>query len=360
MTEQATRETCVGADARDLAELCAKVAPASRYHHRLSGVRQRTLARPAGSLGRLDEVVHRVAAIRRQVAPGPLPAVVSVLASDHGVASQGTSLFPPATTSRVLRLIASGSAPVSLLAAGVGARVEWADFGLLTPVGDQQYKVAQGTADISRADAMTTGQALCAVANGARFASRRLGAEPIVAVGEIGVGNTTASAALSARLLGLPAARVVGAGSGVGEATIARKISLVDAALARVGDLPDDPIRLVAALGGFEIAGNVGVILAAAANRQVVVLDGFITAVAALVAVRMCPPVGDYLVAAHQSAERGHALLLQDLGQPPLLELGLRLGMGSGAALAVGLINAALTVDQSTPAAAGAGLVMQR
>ena len=349
------------ADARHLpaavAALCAQVGPVDARAARLSAVRHLTRARPAGALGALDMLVHQIAAIRGRPAGGPLAATASVLAADHGVAVHGTSAYRFGATGAVLRLVAAGAAPVNQLAAQVGAGVEYADFGLAQPVGDQAYSVAPGTADISRQDAMSAEQAVRAVLNGARYAGDRLATAEMLAVGEIGVGNTTATAALAARLLRRPAAETVGPGSGVPAETVALKLATVDRALARSRSAPDDPLSLLANLGGFEIAGNVGVILAAAARRQVIVLDGAITATAALLAVRLCPNAADFLVAGHESTEPVHRLLLRALHRSPLLRLDMRLGMASGATLALGLVNAALAVDLQTPPARAAGLV---
>lgn len=339
------------ADRAALAALCARVGLPDRTAARLTHVRQLTRARPPGSLGLLDTLVPRLAGILGRPSPGELSAAVSVLAGDHGVAVHGTSVFRPDVTARVLELIAAGRAPVNVLAARLPAPVEYADFGLARPVGDQRYKVSAGTADITGQDAMTPAQALRAIRHGAAYADARLAGVDLVAVGEIGVGNTTATTALAARLLGLPADGLTGVGSGVPDATVRHKAHLVEQALHRTRDLPDDPVAVLAALGGYEIAGNVGVVLASAARRQVVVVDGTITAVAALVAARLCPAVTEYLVAAHLSSEPAHRLLLDTLGRPPLLQLEMRLGMASGAALAVGLINAALAVAEHTPGA---------
>jgi nicotinate-nucleotide--dimethylbenzimidazole phosphoribosyltransferase len=348
-----------------LAAVCRRIAPPDRFTARRAEVWQRTLARPIGSLGRLDDLVRTIAGIRRDARPGPLPAAVSILAGDHGVAAHGVSAFRHGLTHHVLELIASGRAPVNILADRVPAKVVTADFGLATsgrggaaPTGDQAYKVACGTADISRQDAMTIEQARRAIAGGVAFTNERLGDEPLLAVGEIGVGNTTAAAALTARLLGTPPAQVVGAGSGVDAAVVERKRDLVAAAVRRTRGLPDDPVGLLAALGGFEIAGNVGVILAAAGQRRVIVLDGYITAVAALIAVRLCRPVAGYLIASHLSTEPGHQVLLDTLGLSPLLSLGMRLGMASGATLALGMVNAALAVAALTPGARSVGLTL--
>ncbi|MFD6530900.1 nicotinate-nucleotide--dimethylbenzimidazole phosphoribosyltransferase [Streptomyces sp. NPDC060184] len=343
-----------------MAELCDRIGPPDRSAARFAAVRLRTLARPPGALGRLDELVPRISAIRGDPAPGPLPAVISVLAADHGLARHSASAFPQHAGGRVLALALSGRAPVNILADRVSAQFACADFGLTQPVGDPEYRMGPGTGDISVEDAMSAALAERAVLGGARYAQSRLGDEPLVAVGEIGIGNTTAAAALAAVLLDLPPDAVVGAGSGVDASGVARKHGLVAQALHRTARISrDDPMALIAALGGFEIAGNVGVILAAAAARRVVVLDGFITGVAALLAVRLCPQASAYLVAAHRSAEPGHQPVLEAIGLEPLLDLGMRLGMGSGAAMVLGLINTTLELARSTPRARDVGLALQ-
>jgi nicotinate-nucleotide--dimethylbenzimidazole phosphoribosyltransferase len=331
--------------------LCAAVEPPSSAHTRMSRMRQRALARPVDGLGHLDKVTYRISGILRELAPGPLPAVISVLAADHGVAARGTSLYGSGVGARVLGLIADGRSPLNVVADLIPARVEWADVGLLSAVGDQRYKTGDGTGDIADTDAMSLQQAHDAVLRGAAYARDRLGQEPLLAVGEIGIGNTTATAALTARLLGAQPSALVGPGTGVDAATVEHKRRIVADAVRRTRGLSDDPLRLLAALGGYEIAGNVGVILTAAAQRRVVVLDGYITAVAALVAVRLCPAVQGYLVAAHRSAEPGHQAILDALGLRPLLDLEMRMGMASGAALALGLINSALALASNTPPA---------
>jgi nicotinate-nucleotide--dimethylbenzimidazole phosphoribosyltransferase len=325
---------------------------------RLSRMRQLTLARPAGSLGRLDETIHHVAAIRGEVVTACLPAAVSVLAGDHGVARHGTSVFQSGVTRSVLMLIEAGRAPVNVMAERVPARVVVADFGLHEPAGSTRYRVGPGTADVCVEDAMPSHAAVTAIANGIAYAQEQLDDAAIVAVGEIGVGNTTVASALTARLLNLAPAEVVGAGSGVDDATVARKRAIVEQALRRTDVAGDDVVALLAALGGYEIAGNVGVILAAAAARQVVVLDGFITGVAALLAVRMCPTVRKYLIASHQSAEPGHAAILEALGLRPLLALEMRLGMSSGGTLALGLISTMVSVTVDVPPARTVGLAV--
>ncbi|MBE2997217.1 nicotinate-nucleotide--dimethylbenzimidazole phosphoribosyltransferase [Nocardiopsis sp. HNM0947] len=321
-------------------------------------MRQLTRARPPRSLGALDTLAEQVAVVLNDADTGPLPAVLSVTAADHGVARNEISRFSYGTTSSVFSLITSGDAPINHLAAHVPARVEAADFGLADTVRTREYKVANGTEDLSRRDAMSVEQARASILNGVAFAEERLLQDcSAVGVGEIGVGNTTSAAALTARLLGLSGTSVVGSGVGASPATVERKSRLVEVALQRTVNYPDDPLRLLAALGGFEICGNIGVILGAARAGRIIVLDGFITGVAAVLATRLCPAVAGYLVAAHRSAEPGHQFVLDELELRPLLDLGMRLGMASGAAVALGMINAVLAVCADTPAAAKVGLV---
>ncbi|MCZ4121789.1 nicotinate-nucleotide--dimethylbenzimidazole phosphoribosyltransferase [Streptomyces sp. H39-S7] len=238
---------------------------------RLARVVAATGARPAGSLGRLDEIGWQVAGILRTHRVRPLPVVVSVLAGDHGVAEHGVSAHRPESTARLFAEIVAGKAPVSALAARAGGRVEAADLGIRTDTGDHRYKVGNGTADISRADAMTFGRALDAIEAGARFAREVFPAGTMAACGEIGVGTTTAATALAARLLGADPRDLAGRGSGVGEETVGLKARLVAQALERTSGLGADPVRQLAALGGYELCGNVGAILAAAARGCLVV-----------------------------------------------------------------------------------------
>jgi nicotinate-nucleotide--dimethylbenzimidazole phosphoribosyltransferase len=339
-----------------IGDLCQRVRPVEHRFAGLARIHQLTLARPGGSLGDLDHAIRRVAAIRRALVPAAMDTVVSVLAGDHGVAMRGVSAYPYGHTGRVLELIAAGQAPVSILAGRLPARVVHADVGLAQPVGDQRYKVAAGTRDLTVTDALTAEESERAVLNGARYAVEQLGSSSLLVLGEIGIGNTTAASALAARLLRTRTEGMVGSGSGVPGDTVGRKRALVEQALRRIAELPDDPLRLLRAVGGLEIAANVGVILAAAGQGRVVLLDGVITAVSALVAVKVCPPAAGYLLAGHQSSEPAHAALLASLRLVPLLRLNIHLGMASGAALAAGVLNSALAVAAGTPAAGSAGL----
>jgi nicotinate-nucleotide--dimethylbenzimidazole phosphoribosyltransferase len=289
--------------------------------------------KPRGSLGRLEEIAQRVAGIRHDPAPGRLRAAVVVAAADHGVAHEGVSAYPQEVTRQMLANFDEGGAAVCVLARVAGASLRVIDAGVGTPTGN----IAEGPA-MSRADALRW------IENGASVADDlAAGDVGVVALGEMGIGNTTAAAALCAVLLHVNAAATCGKGTGVDEAGVAHKVEVVSRAL-RVNELSADPIAVLAALGGFELALLCGLALGAAANHQVVLLDGFIATVSALVAARIAPDAAESMIAAHLSPEPGHRLALDALGLEPLLDLGVRLGEGSGAALALPLLDASLAI----------------
>lgn len=316
-----------------LEQVLARIEPAD---HEASKAAARALdakTKPRGSLGRLEEVAQRVAGIRHDPAPGRLQAAVVVAAADHGVASEGVSAYPQEVTRQMLANFDDGGAAVCVLARIAGASLLVIDAGVGAPTGN----IADGPA-MSRADALRWVEEGMGVAD--ELASAGVG---IVAIGEMGIGNTTAAAALCAALLDVEPAATCGRGTGVDDAGLARKVEVVSRALS-ANDLSDDPLALLAALGGFELAVMCGLALGAAASRQVVLLDGFIATVAALVATRLAPQAADAMIAAHLSPEPGHRLVLDALGLEPLLDFGLRLGEGSGAALALPLLDASLAI----------------
>ncbi len=302
------------------------------------------LTKPPGSLGRLEELAARVALITGDPMPRIEAPVIFTLAGDHGVVAEGVSAYPQAVTAQMVENFCRGGAAVNALARHVGARVVVADFGVATDLAPHPNlvarKVGHGTRSLARGPAMTSAETCAAVEAGAALVDEA--APDCVGTGEMGIGNTTAASALTAALTGAAVEAVTGRGTGVDEAGWARKVGAIRSALEVNRPDPRDPLGVLAALGGFEIAGLVGVILAGAGRRVPVVLDGFIATAAALVAVRLRAEVREYLVAAHRSAEPGHALLLETLGLAPYLDLGMRLGEGTGAALGIGLIRAAL------------------
>jgi nicotinate-nucleotide--dimethylbenzimidazole phosphoribosyltransferase len=290
--------------------------------------------KPRGSLGRLEEVAAQIAAVRGTAHPGRLDAAVVVAAADHGVAAEGVSAYPAEVTRQMLANFEAGGAAVCVLARAAGARVLVADVGVGKPTGN----IAHGPAmSEGRVRALLQEGEACA----AQLAADGVG---IVALGEMGIANSTVAAALVSALLGVDPERVCGRGTGLDDEGVARKVAVVRRALAANPVDRDDPVAVLAAVGGPELALLCGVALGATARRMVVVLDGFISSAAGLAAVRIAPEAGSAMIAAHLSPEPGHGLVLDELGLEPLLALGLRLGEGSGAALCLPLLDASLAV----------------
>jgi nicotinate-nucleotide--dimethylbenzimidazole phosphoribosyltransferase len=290
--------------------------------------------KPRGSLGELEELACRIAGIRHDADPRKLEAAVVVVAADHGVAQERVSAYPPEVTQQMVANFDAGGAAVCVLARLAGASLRVVDAGVGTP-----------TQSIAAGPAMTLPECVGLVERGILLADElaRDGAG-VVALGEMGIGNSTAAAAVCAALLEVDPALTCGRGTGLDDAGVERKVDVVRRALRANPVDPEDPLGLLAALGGFELAVLAGLVLGGAANRLVLLLDGFITTAAALVAARLCPTAVASMVAAHRSPEPGHTLALEALGLEPLLDLGLRLGEGSGAALALPLLHASLAV----------------
>jgi len=342
-----------------LAELLDSIAPptpdgaeAARNH--LDG-----LTKPPGSLGRLEEIALRLALLRGR-APEVRHPVIFTFAADHGVVAEGVSAYPQVVTAQMVENFVRGGAAVNVLARQAGARVVVADFGVAGPLGRSPNLVGcpigPGTANIAVGPAMTREQAIRAVETGARLADEALEAgADLLATGEMGIGNTTTASVITAAVTGAAPERVTGRGTGIDDATLARKVAVVRRALEVNRPDARDGLDVLAKVGGFEIGGLVGVILAGAARRVPVALDGFIAGAAALLAVTLAPLSRHVLFAAHRSAEPGHALVLDHLGLEPYLDLSLRLGEGTGAALFIHLARAAALVwsEMATFKAAG-------
>ncbi len=321
------------------------IAPLDEVAQAQALARQETLTKPAGSLGRLEEIAVRLAGITGQVRPTVARKAVVVLASDHGVAVEGVSAYPAEVTPQMVQNFLRGGAAINALARQVGARVVIVDVGVAATIdhpGLIKRKVAPGTANMAEGPAMTREQAVSAAQVGMAVLDELVAQGlDLVATGEMGIGNTTAASALTAALTGRSAQEVTGYGTGISATQHQHKVQVIERALVHNAPDPADPLDVLAKIGGLEIAGLVGLILAAAAQRVPVVIDGFITGAAALVAVRLCPQVRDYLFAGHVSVEQGHRIILETLELRPLLDLGLRLGEGTGAVLAMSLIEAA-------------------
>jgi nicotinate-nucleotide--dimethylbenzimidazole phosphoribosyltransferase len=311
------------------------------------------LTKPPGSLGRLEALVVQLAGITGDPHATFDRRTIVVAAADHGVAGQGVSAYPADVTPQMVANFLAGGAAINALAALVRADVTVVDAGVARPIPDVGTPVARlvsvpiraGTDDMTGGPAMSRDEALRAVGIGLMVGSTVVadGAE-LIGVGEMGIGNTTAASAVTAAMTGLPAERVTGRGTGIDDEGHERKIDVVSRALGRHHPAPADPIHVLAAVGGFEIGVLVGVLLGGVAARVPVILDGFITGAAALIAAALAPGTERRCIAAHRSVEPGHAVLLERLGLRPLLELDLRLGEGTGAALAMGLVDAGIAI----------------
>ena len=314
------------------------------------------LTKPPGSLGRLEKLALQVGVVLGDPPPPLEDAVVFVFAADHGVAAQGVSAYPAEVTAQMCANFSGGGAAINVLTRACGAGVRVVDAGVAADVGGlagiEHRKVRAGTDDLSAGPAMTASEVEEALALGMEVAGGGAGstgaARPpgpwLVGVGEMGIGNTTAAAAVTACLTGAAGREVVGRGTGVDDGGLARKRDVVERAVARVArdeDPRSDAVAVLRQVAGFEIAAMSGAMIGAAARGALVLVDGFISSAAALAACRLCPGLSPYLVASHRSTEPGHAVVLAALGLEPLLDLDMRLGEGTGCALAIPIVRAA-------------------
>jgi nicotinate-nucleotide--dimethylbenzimidazole phosphoribosyltransferase len=309
------------------------------------------LTKPRGSLGRLEDLAVQLAGITGEPAPALEPRWIVVVAADHGIALRGVSAYPPEVTGQMVDNFLAGGAAISALARLHRASIVVVDAGVdrpfvsSSPAGGVRFvssPIGRRTGDMSVGPAMSRGDAIRSIelglwvaADGVREGIR------LLALGEMGIGNTTSASAITTVMTGGPASAVTGRGTGVDDVGLARKVELIEQAIALNEPDRRDPIGVLAVVGGFEIGALVGLILGSAAARIPVVLDGFISGAAALIAAELCPAVTPRLIAGHRSPEPGHAIVLDRLGLSAILELDLRLGEGTGAALALGILDAA-------------------
>lgn len=318
------------------------------------------LTKPRGSLGRLEDLAVQMAEITGRDSPTLHAKVVVVAAGDHGVVEEGVAAYPREVTRQMVENFVSGGAAINCLARLAGARVVVADFGVdcppFTSGSVRNLKVARGTRNLAREAAMSREECERAIAAGAELIDEEhVRGLDALAIGEMGIGNTTPASCLVAAFTGISVREAVGKGTGLDEAGVERKRKVVEKALALHRSALPDPLAVLAALGGFEIAGLAGAAMRAAQLRVPVFVDGFISSAAALAAARIAPGLEGFLIAAHRSAEPGHAAALKALGLKPLLELEMRLGEGTGAALAFNLAEASVRVltDMATFGEAG-------
>ncbi len=326
-----------------------RVAPLDEAAMQEARGRLDQLTKPRGSLGWLEELAVQLAGITGRVRQRLPNKTVILMAADHDVVQEGVSAYPQSVTAQMVENFLRGGAAINVLARQASARVVVVDMGVAGNLPNHPDLIARklgwGTRNIARGPAMTREEALAAIEVGFQLADEeiRRGTD-LLATGDMGIGNTTPSSAIAAVLLGRRAHEVTGRGTGLDDAGLARKVAVIEQAIAVNRPDPSDPLDVLARLGGYEIAGLVGVILKGASKHVPVIIDGFISGAAALVAVRLCPATREYLLAAHCSAEPGHRLILEALGLRPLLNLDMRLGEGTGAALAMHLVDDALAL----------------
>lgn len=336
------------------------IGPLDEKAMRSARQRQDRLTKPLGSLGSLEELSVKVAGINGKIAPRLHHKAIIVMAADHGVVAEGISLYPQEVTAQMVHNFLCGGAGINVLARHIDARVVVVDMGI---AGELELhpeliskKVAYGTRNMMLGPAMSREDAISAIEAGIDIAEHEVekGLD-IIGTGDMGIGNTTSSSAITAAITSALVAEVTGRGTGIGNKQLAHKVRVIEEALKLNQPDPADGLDVLAKVGGFEIGGLIGVMLGAAAHRIPIVIDGFISCAAALIATRIASNLRDFLIPAHVSAERGHRIALKHLGLKPVLDLHMRLGEGSGAALAIFIIEAAVKTlaDMATFGEAG-------
>jgi nicotinate-nucleotide--dimethylbenzimidazole phosphoribosyltransferase len=307
------------------------------------------LTKPHGSLGRLEELAKQITGITRKKNPHLSRKVIFTLAADHGVTEEKVSAYPQEVTAQMVYNFLAGGAAINVLARHAGAKVIIADMGvacnLTRKKGLISKKISSGTRNMAKTAAMSRDQAIRTLETGIEiFENEFKQGIDIIGTGEMGIGNTTASSAVTAVLTHHTVKEVTGRGAGLDDAALIHKITVIEKALRTNKPDERDPIDVLAKVGGFEIGGIAGIILAAAAYKIPVIIDGFNSGAAALIAFKLQPLTKEYMIASHESVEKGHAVILREIGLQPLLNLGLRLGEGTGAALAMPLVDASIKI----------------
>ncbi len=329
-----------------LTKTIAAIKPLDAAAMTAAKTRQADLTKPEGSLGRLEDLSIQLAGIQAKASPAVEKKAMFTLAGDHGVVKEGVGNWPQEVTAQMVMNFLHGGAAINVLCRVAGARIIFADLGVASDLpGDPQLivkKVGYGTGNICQGAAMTRDQAVQAIEAGIELVNAEADKGlDLAGTGDMGIGNTTASSAVFAAITGRSPTEVTGRGTGLSDEQLAAKIGLVKKALDVNQPNAKDALDVLSKVGGFEIGGLAGVMLGAAARRVPVVIDGFISGAAALIAVTLAPQVKDYLIPAHTSAEAGHQSMLNSLGFDPYLDLGLRLGEGTGAALGIIICEAA-------------------
>jgi len=332
-------------------ETLKRLAPQDQAARNRAQTRLDRLTMPYWALGRLMDLALDLAGITGSTSPAVQKRTVVTMAADHGVVADGVSKYPQEVTCQMVRNFVNGGAGINALARVVGAKVVVVDMGVAGDITDLvssgavlSRKIAPGTKNICRGPAMTREEALRSIEAGIGVALDLGGSTDIFGTGDMGIGNTTPSSAIVAVITGRPPEEVTGRGTGIDDQQFRHKISVIEKVLSVNRPDPADAMDVLAKLGGFEIGGIAGLILGAASMRKPVLIDGFISTAGALIAHGLAPVTADYMIAAHRSVEQGHAAALDRLGKKPLLDLDMRLGEGTGAAVAMALVEAAFRI----------------
>jgi len=350
----------------NLAEIINGIYPADQQWVAKARARTAQLVMPARALGRLHEIAERICGMQQTLQPSISRKAVLVMAGDHGIAAAGVSAYPQEVTGAMIKTFLAGGAGINAISRQVGADVFVVDVGSMAELDDLKApganrlivrKVARGTANIAKGPAMSPADAEQAILIGFEEAAKlfQAGVE-IIGTGDMGIGNTTPSAAIGAVICRLDPLEMVGRGTGVDDQGLARKRDAVRRAIALNRPKPGDGVDILSKIGGFEIGGIAGIALAGAYHRRPVMIDGFISTAGALIAAVLCPRVKDYLLSGHCSEEPGHRHMLNHLELNPILDLGMRLGEGTGGALAMGVVDGALRVFREVMTFAEAGV----
>ncbi|MHC1724932.1 MAG: nicotinate-nucleotide--dimethylbenzimidazole phosphoribosyltransferase [Syntrophobacteraceae bacterium] len=333
----------------ELKALIDRIEPADRDWEKRAWERLHSQIRPRGSLGELENIAARLAAIKRSLSVDLSRKILFVMAGDHGIAAEGVSAYPQEVTAQMVYSFTRGWASINVLAKHAGASVKVVDCGVASEIPAEwevvRAKIGCGTASITAGPAMSREEALQGLTMGAHLVEDacRDGFQ-LIGTGDMGIANTTPSTAIICALSGESPAQVTGRGTGIGDEAFSKKIAAIETALKVNRPDPLDPVDVLSKVGGYEIAGLAGAILGAAAAKAPVICDGLIATAGALIACRIAPASTDYLFVSHQSIEPGHLAMCSMIGLHPILNLGMRLGEGTGAALAMNIVDAAAKV----------------
>jgi nicotinate-nucleotide--dimethylbenzimidazole phosphoribosyltransferase len=337
-----------------VADIVTGIQPINQEWVEKARARTAQLVMPPRALGRLHDISERLCGIAETLTPAVEKRAFIVMAGDHGIVEEGVSAFPQAVTGEMIKCFLVGGAGISVLARQAGADVDVVDMGIAPDLDPQSlaggsrfhvHKIKPGTANFTKGPAMSREDAEQAVMAGFRHAARLVGnGVHVLGTGDMGIGNTTPSAAIGAVVTGAGLDSMVGRGTGIDDAALAKKKDVIRRGIETNRPNPQDGVDILSKIGGFEIGGIAGVILGAAYHRRPVVVDGFISTAGALIAGALCPTAADYMFAGHQSEEPGHRLMLAHLGLSPILDLGLRLGEGTGGAMAMMIMESAVRI----------------